>query len=249
MWKNCIEGALMLKSRTARSLAFTAVIALAYGGATAMAAAPNVSTKKVAAPSVTWTGQGTTVIDGVRTPDTTDCDEGEYVTFVLASTKALSSPMISFDGSTPEAMIKSNTDKKGTSSYKTTYTSDGSIDLDELLDDGVVATYTGSAKPTLTVGHGCVSGDGDGGTLCYLGVETVPDLKIDTIPVGTTVGAWSLRGSFDGLCGSPDIFTSGRAFLAGGIPAADELCGSPALQAAFLWPTAPLDLYLCDFEG
>jgi hypothetical protein len=244
-----------MMSRITRPFVFAAVVALVCSTATtATAAGPTASTagKKVPATSVTWSGNGTTVIDGVRTPDTTDCDESEYVTFVLAATKGLSNPTISFGGSTPVSMIKSNADKNGTSSYKAHYTSDGSIDLDELLEDGVVASYTGSAKPTLTVGQGCVSGDGGGGgeSLCYAGAdETVPDLKIDTVPVGTTVGAYSLRGSFNGLCDSEDIFYSGRALLAENIPEADVLCGNPAFPAAiFLWPTAPTNLYLCDLN-
>jgi hypothetical protein len=81
---------------------------------------------------------------------------------------------------------------------------------------------------------------------CYEGGDIgIPDLKIDVMPVGTTVGAWSARDSYDGSCSGVSL-ASGRAFLAADSSTAEGLCGGRGLEAAELFPTAPANLYLCN---
>lgn len=161
----------MLRSRIA---AITAAALLLTGFASAAQAAGTqpAGNKKVPASTIAWTGNGTEVVDGLRLPKTMVCDAevaptgyegapvtGEHLIFVLAATKALTNPTLSVAGTTLTA-YKSNVDKKGNSSYKFLYTSEDALDLDALLGDAlnrpVVASFTGSATPTLTVGQGCV---------------------------------------------------------------------------------------------
>lgn len=149
--------------------------------------AVTLATPKPPTTSVTWTGNGTTVGEDTRTLNTSICDtangapvDGNYLLFVLASTKSISSAFIDF-GSGQVSMDKSNGTKAGTSSYKKVYTGPD-FDLDDLLDNPVVATWTGSGSPTLTLSHGCIETDevdvtglsaiseltsGCGSALCY----------------------------------------------------------------------------------
>lgn len=105
---------------------------------------------------LSWTGNGTTVVDDRRVPTTTECaEEGpDYLLFQLTSTKGVLSPQIAFAGDAPQAMTLKN---PGTSSgvYVSEYTSDGPLDVDALLSDGVVVTFAGNGRPTLTVARGC----------------------------------------------------------------------------------------------
>lgn len=78
---------------------------------------------------VTWSGRGMTSDgDGGYTLNDDRCDESEgapYILFVLASTKAINSAYIKFGSDSPIAMEKSNTDKRGTSTWKYLYTPAG----------------------------------------------------------------------------------------------------------------------------
>lgn len=144
---------------------FTALIAVSVLAATGLAssasAAGTVSStaKKTPTSSVSWAGNGTYVNgSGARVLSTQVCDAtapvaGNYVLFVLASTKTIDSATIQFGADAPLSMFKSNGDKKGTSSYKYIYT--GSKTLAELLTLPVIASYTGLGTPTFTVSHGC----------------------------------------------------------------------------------------------
>lgn len=141
--------------RIPRAFIVTATLALLLGlGPSATFAAP-----KAPALSVTWQGQGSSLSDGTRVPISAICGldagapvAGKYFDFVLASTKSLRLPMISFGSDSSVPMEKSNSDKFGTSSYKARYT--GGLSLDQLLGE-VTVTYTGAATPTLTLSQGC----------------------------------------------------------------------------------------------
>ena len=110
--------------------------------------------------SVSWLGNGTTITDGVRGVISSICGvdngaplDGNYIQFVLGSTKTIDSAKIKFGADSSINMVKSNLDKKGTSSYK--YVIEGDVNLDSLYSAGVVAEYSGLGNPTLTVGQGC----------------------------------------------------------------------------------------------
>jgi hypothetical protein len=115
--------------------------------------------------SVRWMGNGTLSDGASRTLVTEICSptigansEGNYLRFVLASTKAFQTlPKIKFGAEGPELpMYKSNNDKRGTSSYWYVVENGTRVEnLEELLQSGVYATNYGSAAPTLNISHGC----------------------------------------------------------------------------------------------
>lgn len=155
---------------TALSMAFVSSIgAPAYGG----------PSKPTPSSSVTWNANGTHLVDGVATLNTEICGvangaprDGEYLVFVLSSTKDISSAQISFNTNSPISMDKSNTDKRGTSSYKKVYAGD----LRSLTS--AVATYVGLGTPTLTISHGCSGLTATGKALLFnnnFNCETYPD--------------------------------------------------------------------------
>lgn len=113
--------------------------------------------------SVIWTGNGTTLDGQSRSLTTVLCSptigataEGNYLLFVLASTKGFTTtPTIKIGTSVAVPMTKSNSGKPGTSSFRYILNSSTQLNLQSLLESGVVASNFGSAAPTLTLSHGC----------------------------------------------------------------------------------------------
>lgn len=122
---------------------------------------------RVLGTTASWDGKGTYVLDSTRYLDTSLCDivngapvDGNYLKFKLAAVKGVSSPTLTFGSDAPLTMDKSNQNGQGVGSYSVIYVPTGyPVDLQAILDAGVVANWTGDAKPVLTLGEGCVSTD------------------------------------------------------------------------------------------
>lgn len=150
--------------RSQRSRLATAVAAALL---LTVAAVPALARTAPASSSVTWTGNGITADgNGGYVLGTSLCDANEtpYVLFILGAARGVASPTIRFGADTPVAMAQSNGGKKGTSSWRYSYTPGSAIDLAALLALPVTASWTGTASPTFTLSHGCV-GSGGGGNL------------------------------------------------------------------------------------
>lgn len=106
---------------------------------------------------VAWDGSGTFMSGDVRLPTELSCDDdaSEYARFQLTATKGVTNPLIAFGGSASAPMQLKN---PGTSSgvYIYDYVPSGRLDLQQLLDAGVVVTFSENVRPTLTVARGCV---------------------------------------------------------------------------------------------
>lgn len=187
-------------SRTHRSRGERTRVALGLGlcAGVFIAAAPSASGAPVrptnGSPVSYWTGNGVTS-DGedgyLLTSPQCDADDTPYLLFVLAGSKATVASL-SIDGSSAP-MSKANGTKKGVSSFKYTYSPDGSIDLADLLGDGsnVYATHNDSRDTgTLTISHGCTGGTG---TLTGLTIQFRP------VDSGQDVG-YCVNSSEEAVC-------------------------------------------------
>lgn len=140
-----------------------------------------IAAKKTPTGSITWTGQGTHLLDESRTLNLSLCGtengapvDGDYFTFVLASTKNFTTtPKIKFGSDSAVFMTKSTATDRAVSSYKYTYT--GEATLEELIGLPVVASDFGTATPTLTLAQGCVQDDTSSSlTITFLGELVSP---------------------------------------------------------------------------
>lgn len=166
----------------------------------AMAAASK-GPKATPTQNVTWSGLGTHVADGLRTLDTEVCGiangapvDGDYLQFVLASTKSITgSVTIQFGADTPVSMTKSNTDKRGTSSYKYLLTPNYGVEdvtaasasdfLNELLALPVQAAWVPNGTPTFTLGQGCIDGYAGTGWVDNLNLSVSGSLNLYCVAV------------------------------------------------------------------
>lgn len=115
--------------------------------------------------TISWTGNGTTLIDGTRslTSETCDAENTPYLLWILSGSKA-SSASITIDGN-ESSMSKANIDRRGLSTFK--FLMSGTIDLDNAA---VFATYDdGRNRATLTISHGCLGEESEGLTVVFLG--------------------------------------------------------------------------------
>lgn len=145
------------------------------------AVSPALAGKPNPVSTINWSGQGT-VADGdggltltnmLCAPDPGADSTNNYLLFVLSSVKSLTStPTISVNGGSAVAMTKSSGKTSGASSYKYVFESTSSINLSALT---ATANWTGAARPTLTISHGCAGGGGDtpqGLTIVFTGQAT-----------------------------------------------------------------------------
>ncbi|MFM7029674.1 MAG: InlB B-repeat-containing protein [Micrococcales bacterium] len=174
-------------------VAVAALVVATFAGAAATSAAP-----KPVGNSVTWSGQGTSVVNGDRVLSTVNCDANNtpYLAFVLSGTKATSA-WISLDGG--RYMTKANVDKKGYSTFKYNYAPGSNINLNALMFN-VSATYNDALnKPSFVVSHGCVgntavvnytltSSAGANGSISPLGVTTLPQGSSQTFTITPDTG-------------------------------------------------------------
>lgn len=195
-------------------VAVAALVVASLAGAVATNASP-----KPAGNSVTWSGQGTSVVNGDRVLSTVNCDANNtpYLAFVLSGTKATSA-WISLDGG--RSMTKANVDKKGFSTFKYTYTPGSRIDLNSLLRN-VTAVYNDALnKPSFVISSGCVgintvvnysitSSAGANGSITPLGVSTVPQGSSQSYTITPNTGYEVATLTVDG---SPVTSTTSYTF-------------------------------------